>query len=142
MLFLHIFGVIPNSSSQKSRDALQIVSQVWHKNKENNPATGWLGWLTLLCCQDQDCPTLDGSRWHSALPDCPRWLRYPQMAPNDHMELLLGQVALPARAVALVCYQDCSREPWMVPDGTTRCQFAPDGPDISRWLQMVPDVSR
>ena len=30
-----------------------------------------------------DCSTLECSRWHHVLPDCPRWLRYLQMAPVD-----------------------------------------------------------
>ena len=36
---------------------------------------------------------LDGSWWHHVLPDC---LRYFQMFPDEHMELLSGEVVLQA----------------------------------------------
>jgi hypothetical protein len=64
----------------------------------------------LVCYQDHDFSTLDGSRWRNVVPDCPRWPRYLQIAPNDHMELSHGKVVLPARAVAVVCYQIYSRQ--------------------------------
>ena len=59
----------------------------------------------------------DGSRWHEMLPECAEGKRCPSYL--DFYSLSSGRSRI--------------RKMWR------RFQIAPDGPDISKWLQMIPD---
>ena len=77
---------------------------------------------------------LDGTRWSQMAPHCPRRLQIAKDVPDGTR---CFQNARKARGAPDFCSLSSGRS--RIRKMWRRFQIAPDGPDISKWLQMIPD---